>query len=73
MEVTMDDKIIPEKFESMTLEEKLTLLSDTEKAYICGYIDRAVLEQRTKNNEELRMRKEEKTSRRDAETRRNKE
>jgi hypothetical protein len=29
----------------MSVEEKLALLSETEKAYICGYIDRAVLGQ----------------------------
>jgi hypothetical protein len=26
----------------MALEEKLSLLSETDKAYICGYIDRAL-------------------------------
>ncbi|MDR1420005.1 MAG: hypothetical protein LBI86_06500 [Treponema sp.] len=29
---------------NMTIEEKLTLLSDTDKAYLRGYLDRAVLE-----------------------------
>jgi hypothetical protein len=29
--------------DEMTLEEKLALLSEADKAYVCGYIDRAVM------------------------------
>jgi len=32
----------------MTMEEKLKLLSETDKAYIRGYIERAVIEQQGK-------------------------
>ena len=34
------------KIEKMAMEEKLTLLGETDKAYIRGYIERAVLEQK---------------------------
>ena len=31
------------ELEKMSIEEKLKLLNETDKAYICGYIDRAFL------------------------------
>jgi hypothetical protein len=31
--------------DEMTFEEKLALLSETEKAYVCGFIDRAIAEE----------------------------
>jgi hypothetical protein len=40
----MEDKDFLEKLKLMTLEEKLSLLSKIDKAYICGYIDRALSE-----------------------------
>jgi hypothetical protein len=32
------------KLQSMTIQEKLALLSDTDKAYLTGYLDRAAID-----------------------------
>jgi hypothetical protein len=32
------------KLQTMTIQEKLALLSDTDKAYLAGYLDRAVID-----------------------------
>jgi hypothetical protein len=32
------------KLQTMTIQEKLALLSDTDKAYLTGYIDRAAID-----------------------------
>jgi hypothetical protein len=32
------------KLQSMSIQEKLALLSDTDKAYLSGYIDRAAID-----------------------------
>jgi hypothetical protein len=32
------------KLQTMTIQEKLALLSDTDKAYLMGYLDRAVID-----------------------------
>jgi hypothetical protein len=42
----MSKKITMEEIEKMPMEEKLALLGETDKAYIRGYIERAVLEQK---------------------------
>jgi hypothetical protein len=42
----MDKKADMAEIEKMPMEEKLVLLSETDKAYIHGYIDRAVSEQK---------------------------
>jgi hypothetical protein len=39
----------------MTIEEKLSLLSEIDKTYICGYIDRALFEQKAEGGEEGTM------------------
>ena len=41
----MNEKEVMAKIEAMSIEEKLKLLSETDKAYIRGFIERAVLEQ----------------------------
>jgi hypothetical protein len=40
----MDKEDFLSKLAAMTIEEKLALLSDADKAYLKGYLDRAVLE-----------------------------
>jgi hypothetical protein len=42
----MDKKEVMAEIEKMPMEEKLALLGETDKAYIRGYIERAVLEQK---------------------------
>jgi hypothetical protein len=32
------------KLQTMTIQEKLALLSETDKAYLTGYLDRAVID-----------------------------
>jgi hypothetical protein len=39
------------RIQSMSMEEKIAALSPTDKAYISGYIERAVLENRRKKPE----------------------
>jgi hypothetical protein len=51
-EVMMKDQDLLEKLQKMSLEEKLSLLCEAEKAYISGYIDRALFEQQKKGNGE---------------------
>jgi len=41
----MDKKEALAKIEKLPVEEKFKLLSDTDKAYIRGYIDRSAVEQ----------------------------
>jgi hypothetical protein len=41
----MNEKEAMAKIEKMTMEEKVKLLSVTDKAYIRGFIERAVFEQ----------------------------
>ena len=43
----MDEKEVMAKIEKMPMEEKIKLLSDTDKAYIRGYIERAILDLRS--------------------------
>jgi hypothetical protein len=43
MEALMNKQKLLEKLQSMTIEEKVFLLSDIDKAYIRGYLDRANL------------------------------
>ena len=45
----MGEKEVMANIENMPIEEKLKLLTETDKAYIRGYIDRAFLEQRAKS------------------------
>ena len=45
----MSKKEILTMIEKMSVEEKLKLLSETDKAYIRGYIDRAVAELKSVN------------------------
>ena len=40
--------------EKMSVEEKLKLLSETDKAYVRGYIERAVLELRSAEHQKRR-------------------
>jgi hypothetical protein len=42
----MDEKTVMAEIEKMPLEKKLVLLCETDKAFIRGYIERAVFEQR---------------------------
>jgi hypothetical protein len=42
----MDKEKSMAEIEKMSMEEKLTLLSQIDKAYIRGYVERAVLEQK---------------------------
>jgi hypothetical protein len=42
----MDKKAVMAKIQKMPMEEKLSLLSEIDKAYIRGYIEKAVLEQK---------------------------
>jgi hypothetical protein len=44
----MNEKEVMAQIEKMPLEEKIKLLSVTDKAYIRGYIERAVFEQQRK-------------------------
>ena len=47
--VIMSEKKVMTKLEKMSIEEKLKLLSETDKAFIHGYVERAFIEQqRTK-------------------------
>jgi len=41
----MNKKEVMAKLEKMPVEEKLKLLSETDKAFIHGYIERALVEQ----------------------------
>jgi hypothetical protein len=45
------------ELDEMTLEEKLALLSETDKAYVCDFIDRA-LQKRKEKSEEGRRKSE---------------
>jgi len=45
----MDKKKAACGFENMPIEEKLKLLNDTDKAFIRGYIERALIEQQRKS------------------------
>jgi hypothetical protein len=42
----MNKKLTMAEIEKMPMEEKLALLGETDKAYIRGYIERAVLGQK---------------------------
>jgi hypothetical protein len=42
---------------TMSLEEKLALLSEIDKAYVCGFIDRA-LQKRKEKGEERKVKRE---------------
>jgi hypothetical protein len=44
----MGEKEVMAILEKIGMEDKLKLLSETDKAYVRGYIDRAFLEQRAK-------------------------
>lgn len=47
----MNDKKVMEKFAKLPMEIKLKMLSETDKAFIRGYIERALIEQqRTKSS-----------------------
>ena len=47
----MSKKEVVALIEKMPIEEKLKLLSETDKAYICGFIERAVIGyQKQRNN-----------------------
>ena len=46
----MDQKDILTKYEKMPLEEKFKLLTETDKAYIREYIEKAYAEQQDANN-----------------------
>ena len=43
----MDEKKVMAKLQKMPMEEKLKLLSETDKAYIRGYIERALIDQQS--------------------------
>ena len=45
----MGEKEVMSILEKIGMEDKLKLLSETDKAYVRGYIDRAFLEQRAKS------------------------
>jgi hypothetical protein len=40
----MEPEELLAKLQTMTIQEKLALLSDTDKAYLTGYLDRAVID-----------------------------
>jgi hypothetical protein len=40
----MEPEELIAKLQTMTIQEKLVLLSDTDKAYLLGYLDRAIIE-----------------------------
>ena len=46
----MDEKKVMAKLQKMPMEEKLKLLSETDKAFIHGYIERALIEQNRKKD-----------------------
>ena len=47
----MAKKNAVENLEELSMEEKIKMLSENDKAYIRGYIDRAYFEQRAKYDE----------------------
>jgi hypothetical protein len=40
----MEPEEVLVQLQTMTIQEKLALLSDTDKAYLMGYLDRAVID-----------------------------
>jgi hypothetical protein len=44
IETTMEPDEVLYKLQTMTVQEKLALLSDTDKAYLMGYLDRAIID-----------------------------
>jgi hypothetical protein len=40
----MEPEELLEKLGAMTIQEKLALLSETDKAYLTGYLDRALID-----------------------------
>jgi hypothetical protein len=41
---TMEPEEVIAKLQTMSIQEKLSLLSDTDKAYLMGYLDRAIID-----------------------------
>jgi len=46
----MNKKEFLAELKKMPFEEKIKLLSETDKAYICGYIERALIERNRTND-----------------------
>ena len=55
----MNEKKAIAKIEKMSIEEKMKFLSETDKAFLCGYIERAALG--NKSVERQKRRKTKKT------------
>jgi hypothetical protein len=57
----MDYEEIMRKVEKIPMEEKLKLLSATDKAYIQGYVDRAYIELQKSRNQKTKQQQKEKS------------